>query len=81
MSEEQNIVEKILETCDNSTTELARRLTEHTQKYYVPQLVNHWKKVGRIPPEHIVAVSQVTGVSVEEIAPELFKEYHRARGA
>jgi len=76
---EQNLVEKILVNCDNSTTVLAHRLTEHTRKLYVPQLVNYWRAKGFIPPQHCVAVSEVTGIPVEEICPEVYAQYNEAK--
>ena len=76
---EPNLVDKILVNCDNSTTELSRRLTEYTRKRYTPQLVNYWKVKGFVPHQHAVAVSAVTGIPASEICPEVFAEYNAAK--
>lgn len=75
--DERTVVDEILSTCEGSTTELARRLTKHTGNYYSPQMVNYWRQTGKIPPNHMTAVSAVSGMPVERIAPEFFEAYHR----
>ena len=70
------ITETILNACDGSTTELARRLTVATGNYYTVNQVAHWMKVERVPAEHMQAVANAFDVPVENVRPDLFGMHH-----
>lgn len=37
-----------------------------------PQAVTHWIRKGRVPPEHVLAVEELTGVSRHELREDVF---------
>lgn len=70
------VTERILDACDGSTTELAKKLTFESNQYYTVNQVSHWCKTKRIPPEHAATVSAVFEIPIEEVVPDMFKAHH-----
>ena len=73
----QPITETILQACGGSTTELARRLTvASADKFYTPNMVTHWCRTGKVPPEHAAIVASEFDLKIEDVVPELFGMHH-----
>ena len=70
------ITETILAQCDGSTTELARRLTVSSDKYYTPNMVTHWCRTQKVPPEHASIVAKTFDLPIEDVAPYMFTAHH-----
>lgn len=66
-------LKEAIRSCNDSQSELARRMSEGSGRKYVQQHISHWLKVGRIPAEHAGALERVSGVSRHRFCPGVFE--------
>lgn len=64
------VMSRILE-CTKSQTELARLVGKSQST------VQYWFSSGRVPPEHVLDVERVTGISRQEIRPDIYPPSER----